>query len=167
MKELKVIYQGLKVGDEAPDFTLATHNEGALNLGWYKGRHNVLLAFYPGDWTPACSIQVPSYQENFEFINKRNCQILCVSVDSLACHTAWSKSLGGLSFPLMSDFWPHGAVARKYGILDDNGFAMRTVFLIDMDGIIRFIGRYDYEQAPDNADIFAKLKEIHSQGSSK
>jgi peroxiredoxin len=151
----------------APDFTLGTHNEGELNLSWYRGRHNILLAFYPGDWTPACSAQIPSYQENFEFINRHNCQVFCVSVDSLACHAAWAKSLGGLSFPLMSDFWPHGGVARKYGVLDDNGFARRTVFLIDMAGTIRFIGRYDYAQVPDNRELFDKLEEIHGEGGAK
>lgn len=152
----------LQVGDAAPDFTLPTHNEGELHLGWYKGRHNVALAFYPGDWTPACSAQIPGYEKAIEAFNKLNCQLLGISVDSLASHIAWAKSLGGLSFPLMSDFWPHGAVAQKFGVLNDKGFADRTVFLIDVNGIIRFIGRYDYAQVPDSTELLEKLVEIQS-----
>ena len=121
----------LKVGDPAPDFTLPTHNEGELNLAWYQGRKNVVLAFYPADWTPVCATQVPSYQEVFENFDKYNAQLLCISVDSVPCHIAWARSLGGLSFPLMSDFFPHGGAAKKYGVFTSKGYSGRAVFVID------------------------------------
>ncbi|MFQ5454239.1 MAG: redoxin domain-containing protein, partial [Candidatus Zixiibacteriota bacterium] len=92
----------LKVGDPAPDFTLPTPNEGELNLSWYQNRKNVVLAFYPADWTPVCATQVPEYQNLIEKFENFDCQILCISVDAVPCHKAWAKSLGGLSFPLMS-----------------------------------------------------------------
>jgi peroxiredoxin len=145
----------LKVGDPAPDFTLMTHNEGELNLGWYQGRNNVVLAFYPGDWTPVCSTQIPGYMPLMEFFEAHDCQLLGVSVDSPACHTAWAKSLGGLAFPLMSDYYPHGVVGRRYGVLSSKGYLDRAVFLIDKQGIIRFIERVHPAQMPDNE----KLKE--------
>ncbi len=150
----------LQVGDKAIDFTLPTHNEGELNLNWYQGRKNVVLAFYPADWTPVCATQVPSYQTQIERFEQLNCQLFCISVDSVPCHIAWAKSLGGLSFPLMSDFWPHGHVARKYGVLNSKGFSERVIFLIDMKGVIRFIDRVHPAILPDNDKLFRELEKL-------
>jgi len=163
MKKPSSNVKELKVGDRAPDFTLPTHSEGELNLKWYEGRQNVVLAFYPGDWTPACSSQIPGYEEKSAKFLRYNCQVLGISVDSLASHKAWSASLGGISFPLMSDFWPQGEVSQKYGVLSEKGFANRTVFLIDVNGIIRFIGRYDYETVPDINDLFRQIEKLESE----
>jgi len=149
-----------RVSDPAPDFTLPTHNEGELNLAWYRGRKNVVLAFYPGDWTPVCSTQIPGYQSIYEQFFTYNCQLLGISVDSIPCHMAWAKSLGGLSFPLMSDFYPHGRVAQLYGVLTKSGYADRTVFLIDKAGIIRFIQQVKPFEIPDNDELIKHLKQL-------
>lgn len=148
----------LKIGDSAPDFTLNSHNEGELNLSWYLGRKNVVLAFYPADWTPVCATQVPSYQKIYDRFEEHDCQLLCISVDSVPCHSAWAKSLGGLSFPLMSDFWPHGEVARKFGVLNGKGFTERAVFLIDKQGIIRWIQQVHPSVLPDNDELFRQIE---------
>jgi|GEM_PF-194017 len=140
----------LRIGDPAPDFTLPTHNEGKLNLAWYQGRKNVVLAFYPGDWTPVCSAQIPSYLPMMEFFESHDCQVFGISVDSIPCHMAWARSLGGLTYPLFSDFWPHGEVAAKYGVLTKQGYAARAVFLIDKEGIIRYMERVHPAELPDN-----------------
>lgn len=154
----------LKVGDEAPDFTLPTHNEGELNLRWYRGRQHVVLAFYPGDFTPICATQVPGYQVVMDKFEKYNAQLLAISVDSIACHAAWAKSLGGLSFPLMSDYYPHGAVSGKYGVLNEKrGYAERTVFLIDLAGKIRWIERLQPFDLPDNEDLFKQLARLNKE----
>ncbi|MBN1212200.1 MAG: redoxin domain-containing protein [candidate division Zixibacteria bacterium] len=150
----------LGVSDPAPDFTLPTHNEGELNLAWYQGRKNVVLAFYPGDWTPVCSTQIPGYQNIYEQFLNCDCQLLGISVDSIPCHMAWAKSLGGLSFPLMSDFYPHGRVAQLYGVLTKSGYADRTVFLIDKAGIIRFIQRVKPFELPDNDELIKHLAQL-------
>jgi peroxiredoxin (alkyl hydroperoxide reductase subunit C) len=150
----------LSVGDSAPDFTLPTHNEGELNLAWYQGRKNVVLAFYPADWTPVCANQIPGYQSEIETFERHNCQLLAISVDSIPSHMAWAKSLGGLSFPLMSDFWPHGDVARKYGVLTKKGYCERVVFLIDQKGIIRFIDHVPIAELPDNRRLFEELVKL-------
>lgn len=163
MNETSENNRKLQVGDQAPDFTLLTHNEGELNLGWYRGRHNVVLVFYPGDWTPACSVQVPGYQENIGFFNDCNCQLLCVSVDSIPCHIAWARSCGDFSFPLMSDYFPHGQVCEKYGVLSSKGYAERSVFLIDINGIIRFIERYDLEKIPETTGLFEQMVKLSGQ----
>lgn len=162
MKKLSLKNEGLKVGDHAPDFTLPSHSEGELNLKWYRERMNVVLAFYPGDWTPACSSQIPGYEEQSAKFLRFNCQVLGVSVDSIASHKAWAASLGGISFPLLSDYWPHGQIAQLYGVLSDRGFAERTVFLIDINGIIRFIGRYDYDKIPDINELFRHIEKLES-----
>lgn len=138
------------VGDPAPDFTLPTHSEGELNLAWHQGRKNVMLAFYPGDWTPVCSVQIPGYQLMYETFERHACQPFGISVDSVPCHIAWVKSLGGLYFPLMSDYYPHGEVSRQYGVFDSHGWADRAVFLIDKKGIIRFVDRVPDGGLPDN-----------------
>ena len=150
----------LKVGDPAPDFTLPTHNEGELNLSWYQGRKNVVVAFYPADFTPVCSTQVPNYQDEIERFEAHDCQLLCISCDSVPCHIAWARSLGGLSFPLMSDFWPHGEIARKYGVLTEKGYAERVVFLIDKQGVIRFIEEVGFSSLPDNDELFRHLSQL-------
>ncbi len=147
----------VNVGDPAPDFTLPTHNEGELNLAWYRGRKNVVLAFYPADWTPVCATQVPGYHADIGRFEEYDCQLLCISVDSIPCHMAWAKSMGGLSFPLMSDFWPHGAVAGKYGVLNSKGYCNRTVFLIDKGGIVRWIDAVHPAVLPDNEKLFKQL----------
>ena len=150
----------LCVGDTAPDFTLPTHNEGELNLAWYRGRKNVVLAFYPADWTPVCANQIPGYESVIGTFDRFNTQLLAISVDSVACHIAWAKSLGGITFPLMSDFYPHGEVAASYGVLTRKGYADRVVFVIDMDGIIRFIDWVPIAEIPDNSKLFAALAEL-------
>ncbi|MFQ6009459.1 MAG: peroxiredoxin [Candidatus Zixiibacteriota bacterium] len=151
----------LQVGDEAPDFTLPTQNEGELNLRWYRGRKHVVLAFYPGDFTPICATQIPEYQAVMEEFDKYNAQLLAISVDSMACHAAWAKSLGGLSFPLMSDYYPHGEVARKYGVLNEK--KERTVFLIDREGKIRWIERLQPFDLPDNEELFRQLARLNKE----
>jgi peroxiredoxin (alkyl hydroperoxide reductase subunit C) len=148
------------VGDPAPDFTLPTHNEGELNLAWYEGRKNVALAFYPADWTPVCATQVPGYQAIIDEFEKLDCQLLAISVDSIPCHVAWTKSLGGISFPLMADYYPHGEVAGKYGVLTSKGYADRAVFLIDKKGIIRYIEVVESYELPDNERLLAELRRL-------
>ncbi len=151
----------LKVGDPSPDFTLPTHNEGELNLAWYQGRQNVVLAFYPGDFTPVCSAQIPGYQQELEQFERLNTKLLGISVDSLAVHQAWAKSLGGLGYPLMSDFYPHGEVAKRFGVFDEKwGVAQRAVFLIDKQGIIRYIERTMFSDLPSNDELFRQIEAL-------
>ncbi|MEW5795359.1 MAG: redoxin domain-containing protein [Candidatus Zixiibacteriota bacterium] len=149
-----------RVGDPAPDFTLRTHNEGDLNLAWYQGRKNVILAFYPGDWTSVCSTQIPGFRPLMDFLEDHECQLLGISVDSIASHLAWARSLGGLPFPLMSDYYPHGAVAQKYGVLAEKGYAERAVFLIDKQGIIRYFEQVPPANIPDNGKLQAAIEAL-------
>lgn len=120
----------------------------------------MVLAFYPGDWTPVCATQIPEYQNIIGEFDKYDCQLLAISVDSVPSHLAWAKTFGSLSFPLMSDYFPHGEVARRYGVLSHRGYAERAVFLIDQAGIIRYIERTELAQLPDNVELFRQLKQL-------
>jgi len=150
----------LQAGDPAPDFTLPTHNEGELNLAWYQGRKNVILAFYPGDWTPVCTAQIPGYIPLMDTFGRHHAQVLGISVDSVPCHIAWARSLGGVPFPLMADYYPHGEVAGKYGVLSPKGYTQRVVFLIDKKGIIRYVENPPLTELPDNKALIEALVEL-------
>jgi glutaredoxin len=87
-------------------------------------------------------------------------QVLGVSVDSVPCLQAWAESLGGIDFPLLSDFWPHGGVAEQYGVLRSEGKSQRALFVIDKEGIIRYLDIHDIDDQPDNEVLFAELRRI-------
>lgn len=86
--------------------------------------------------------------------------VLGVSVDHVPCLQAWAESLGGIHFPLLSDFWPHGAVAEKYGVLREEGYAERALFIIDKEGTVRYIDIHDIDDQPDNDVLLEELRKI-------
>lgn len=83
-----------------------------------------------------------------------------MSVDHLPCLQAWSRELGGISYPLLSDFWPHGEVAQRYGVFRDEGHSERAIFLIDADGVIRYIDVHDIDDQPSNEVLFAEIARL-------
>jgi glutaredoxin len=87
-------------------------------------------------------------------------QVLGLSVDSVPCLKAWADSLGGITYPLLSDFYPHGKVARKYGVLCKEGYTERAIFVIDKQGIIRYVDVHDIEKQPDNDELFRVLAQV-------
>ena len=87
-------------------------------------------------------------------------QVLGLSVDSKDCQRAWAESLGGITYPLLSDFWPHGRVAQSYGVLRSEGYSERALFIIDRQGIIRYVDVHDIDEQPDNEVLFAELARI-------
>ena len=89
-----------------------------------------------------------------------NAQVLGISIDSTHANKAWAESMGGISFPLLSDFYPHGDVAKHYGVLRDGGFAERAVFVIDKDGKVRYIDVHDIGEEPDIEQIFEELQKL-------
>lgn len=150
----------IKVGDKAIDFTLPSHNEGELNLNWYQGRKNVVLAFYPGDWTPVCANQIPSYQKLLDKFEEFDTQLLAISVDSIPCHRSWVKSLGGITFPILSDYYPHGEVAQKYGVLNSRGYSDRVIIVIDKQGNVVAVDDVGFKNQPDNEKLLKILANL-------
>ena len=107
---------------------------------------------------------MPSYQEDLARFEGYNTQVLGISVDHIPCLKAWAESLNGISYPLLSDFWPHGAVAQQYGVLRaEAGHSERALFVIDMQGIIRYIDIHEISQQPDNEHVFQALRELQPQ----
>lgn len=125
----------LKKGDKAPEFELFATPDQKIVLSELKGK-NVILAFYPADWSPVCSDQMALYNETLKYFSKHNATILGISVDSKWCHLAFSESRN-LHFPLLADFEPKGEVSRAYGVYDENeGECKRALFVIDDEGVI-------------------------------
>lgn len=120
----------------AIDFSLPDGNARQVKLSDYRGK-NVVLAFYPADWSPVCTSELALIQETLGDIRGYNAEVLGVSVDGVYSHRAWAEKQH-LEFPLLSDFWPHGAVARQYGVFRENdGIANRALFFIDAEGVLR------------------------------
>lgn len=127
----------LSAGTAAPDFTLRSTPDQTVSLAEFRVR-NVILAFYPADWSPVCGDQLALYNELLEEFAKHDAQLLGISVDGVWSHAAFARDRK-YHFPLLSDFEPKGAVARKYAAYDEReGVAERTLFVIDGDGVIRW-----------------------------
>lgn len=128
----------IEVGAEAPDFVLKNQNNQEVRLADFRGRKNVLLVFYPLAFTRICQGELCEVRDNLgEYVNEQ-VQVLTVSVDSIYSHKIWADQ-EGYDFPLLSDFWPHGAVAQAYGVFNnERGTAYRGTFVIDKAGVVRF-----------------------------
>jgi peroxiredoxin len=128
----------ISVGTQAPDFSLKDQNNQVVSLAGFRGRKAVLLVFYPLTFTGTCQGELTEIRDNLETYANDDVQVLAVSVDSTYSHKVWSLR-EGFEFPLLADFWPHGAVAQAYGVFNDEaGFANRGTFLIDSAGVVRF-----------------------------
>jgi peroxiredoxin len=148
----------LPVGTKAPDFTLPTTSDQKVSLSEFKGR-NVILVFYPADWSPVCSDQLALYNELREQFADFNASLVGISVDGIWCHLAFEKHRS-FHLPLLSDFEPKGAVAKQYGVYrSQDGTSERALFVIDGEGIIRYSLVSPVGVIPDAAGI---LKTLHS-----
>ena len=152
----------LKVGDKAPDFTLPSITDEQVSLSQFAGKQNVVLSFVPAAWTPVCSDQWPGYNVVKEMFDKNNAVLLGITVDNSPTLYSWTHEMGGVWFPVLSDFWPHGKTAEKYGVLRSNGVAERALFLIDKQGVIRYLEIHDINERPSLEvliDELGKLKD--------
>ena len=128
----------IEVGALAPAFALRDQHNQDVALADFHGRKAVLLVFYPLAFSRTCSGELAEVADNLGDYQNEHVQIITVSVDSTWAHRVWA-SREGFEFPLLSDFWPHGAVAQAYGVFNEvAGFANRGTFLIDRDGVVRF-----------------------------
>jgi peroxiredoxin len=154
----------LPVGSSAPDFALPDPNGHMVRLSDYRGKP-VVLVFYPLDWSPTCSDQLSLYQSEIAEFEQRGAQLLAISVDSLYSHGAWA-AVRGLSFPLLADFHPKGAVAKQYQVYrEQEGFSERALYLIDGEGIIRYAHvSPQLHHVPDIYELFAALDEVTAPG---
>ncbi len=145
----------LQVGDVAPDFDVPVLVGGVkkrFRLGDHRGQRHLVLSFYPLNWEPVSTEQMVGYQvERGKFVS-RGAELVGISVDSIMNTTTWEREIGPFDYPLCSDFWPHGAVASKYGVLRQQepyaGASERAIFVVDKAGTVVFGKVYDLAQVP-------------------
>ncbi len=159
----------LKVGDPAPDFALQAVTGETIRLSQYRGKKHVVLSFIPAAWTPVCSDQWPGYNLLREIFEQNDAILLGISVDNRPTLYAWTRQMGDLWFPVLSDFWPHGQVAASFGILRSDGVAERAIIMIDKAGIIRYFQVSDINRRPELQEIVTALQRMHASeaGSAK
>lgn len=140
----------LKVGDMAPGFTLADQKNNSVSLSDFRGKKHVVLAFYPLAFSPVCSLELPKLQENYETFQRADAEVLGISIDSHWSQLAFAEKLG-LSYRLLSDL--SREVSRAYGVLRNEGLAERALFLVDKEGVIRYVKVFEIGTAPDIAAL--------------
>ena len=148
----------VKVGDPAPEFDLPGIDGRRVSLRRYRGRKNVVVSFVPSAFTPICSAQWPGYALVTDLFAKHDAVLLGITTDNVPSLHAWIHRMGGLPFPVLSDFWPHGATASRYGVLRGNGTTERALFVIDKQGRIRWIDVSDINQRPPLEDLAKALE---------
>ena len=148
------------VGQAMPDFDLPGIDGGRVRLADYLGRKNLVISFVPAAWTPVCSDQWPGYNIAQELFDSHDTALVGLSVDNVPTLFAWTRRMGGLWFPVASDFWPHGGLAAKLGVLRGDGTAERALFLVDKQGVIRFIDVHDINTRPDLGRLVAAMQAV-------
>jgi peroxiredoxin len=147
----------------APDFDLPVLIGGVkkrFRLAEYRGRQ-LVLAFYPLNWDPLSAEQMVAYQVEREKFLARDAEVVGISVDSIMNTTAWERDIGPFDYPLCSDFWPHGEVSRRYGVLREReplaGACERALFIVGKTGTIDFSKLYLLNQVPDMQETLDAL----------
>ena len=150
----------IKVGTIVPNFTLEDNKGNMVSLKDYRGR-KVLLSWHPLAWTSVCTDQMRSLEANREKLTALNTVALGLSVDPAASKTAWAQVLSIRETPLLSDFWPHGKLARSYGVFSEEaGAALRGTFVIDREGIVRWSVVNPIGEARSADDYIKVLSEL-------
>ncbi|PRX92479.1 peroxiredoxin [Allonocardiopsis opalescens] len=150
----------VEVGQSAPEFELQDQHGQPVRLADFQGVKNVLVVFYPLAFSGVCTNELCDIKEDIGAFVNDSTQLLAISVDSVFTHRAWADQ-ESLEFPLLSDFWPHGEVARAYGVFDEEkGIALRGSFLVDTDGIVRWKVVNPISQPRDLDDYHKALAEL-------
>jgi peroxiredoxin len=151
----------LSVGAAAPDFTLKDQSQKEVKLSEFQGKKNVVLIFYPLDWSPVCTNEHTCLVNDMRRFDELDAQVLGISVDSAWSHKAFAEKMG-IKYPLLADFQPRGGVGEKYGVfLAEKGITGRSIIIVDRSGKIAWIKNYDIPTLPDIkevSDALAKVK---------
>ena len=150
----------LPVGTAAPDFTLKDHLGKDFKLSALQGKR-VMLSFHPLAWTGVCANQAKALDTKKPIFDSLNTIAVGISVDSVPSKKAWADDLEIKDTRMLADFWPHGAVARLYGVFrEEDGLAQRSNFVIDENGKVVFSKVYDMDKLPDIEEIIGALKKL-------
>ena len=150
----------VQVGAEAPDFQLKNQHGEVVRLSDFRGRKHVVLLFYPFAFTGVCTGELCALREDLPTFVNDDVQLLAVSNDSPFALRVFAEQ-EGLQYPLLSDFWPHGEVSRRYGVFDEErGCALRGTFIIDKSGVVRWTVVNDLPDARDPEEYRKVLAEL-------
>ena len=150
----------VEIGEQAPDFELKDQHGTPVRLSSFQGSKNVVLVFYPLAFSGVCTGELCALRDDFPEIAREDVELLTVSVDSTFVLRTWADR-DNFSFSLLSDFWPHGDVAKLYGVFDvDKGVATRGTFIIDKAGVIRWKVVNPIPQARDIAEYKKVLADL-------
>ena len=157
----------LNIGDPAPDFKVnqtTGDKQGEFQLSAQQGK-NVVLVFYPGDFTPVCTSELELIQSDLAKFKSANAEVVGFSTDTVFSHAAFQKSLGGLSFPLATDRWPYAEVAKAYGIFPPTKHTApfwndRAIFIVDKNGLIAWSKVYQIGHVPDVNEVLEALRKL-------
>jgi peroxiredoxin len=150
----------VKNGDVAPDFVLRDQSGKEFKLSDFRGKR-VLLSFHPAAWTRVCSLQMQALEANRDVFESLNTVAVGVSVDTIPSKRAWAKELEITSTRLLADFWPHGHVAKLYGIFRENdGISERANIIVDEVGKVILFKVYEISQLPDIQEVISFLRQL-------
>ena len=143
----------IAVGQPVPDFVLKDQNQQEVKLSDFKGKKNVVMVFYPLDWSPVCTNEHACFVNDMKKFEQLDAQVLGLSVDSVWSHKAWAEKMG-IRYPLLADFHPRGAVASKFGVyLEERGITGRAIAIINKEGTIAWFKQYDIPTVPDLQEV--------------
>ena len=150
----------VQVGQQAPDFELKDQTGQPVRLSDYRGKKHVVVVFYPLSFTGVCEGEMCQIRDSIDAFRNDEVETLAISVDAPPTHARWAHEQG-FEFPLLSDFWPHGEVARTYGVFDDAiGLALRGTFIVDKDGKVVYTDRNPVPEARNQAAWKAALEQL-------
>jgi mycoredoxin-dependent peroxiredoxin len=151
---------GPSVGVAAPDFTLKYQNQKEVKLSDFRGKKNVVMVFYPLDWSPVCTNEHVCFVNDLKRFEQLDAQVLGLSVDSVWSHKAFAEKMG-IHYPLLADFQPRGAVADKFGVyLADKGITGRAILIVDRSGKVAWFKNYDIPTVPDMGEVAEALGKL-------
>lgn len=150
----------ISAGQAAPEFTLKDQNQQEVKLADFKGKKNVVVMWYPLDWSPVCTNEHCAMVGDMKSFDQLDAQVLGISVDSVWSHKAFAEKMG-IKYSLLADFHPRGAVSAKYGMyLEDKGITGRAIAIINKAGNVAWFKQYDIPQLPDIKEVAAALAQV-------
>lgn len=150
----------IAVGQTAPDFTLPNQDKKDVKLSEFAGKKNIVLVFYPLDWSPVCTNEHACFVNDMKAFETLDAEVLGVSVDSVWSHKAYAEKMG-IKYSLLADFHPKGAMSDKYGVyLGDKGITGRSIVIINKAGKVAWVKNYDIPVVPDLKEVAAALSQV-------
>jgi mycoredoxin-dependent peroxiredoxin len=150
----------ISVGQTAPDFTLKDQHQKEVKLSDFAGKKNVVIVWYPLDWSPVCSNEHACFVNDMKSFENLDAEVLGVSVDSVWSHKAFAEKMG-IKYSLLADFHPKGAASEKYGMyLSEKGITGRAIAIVGKDGKVAWFKNYDIPVAPDVKEVAAALQNV-------